>query len=183
MHDLLIYDQSCSLIFCHLALTTWNYRSAIASADYFDRYCRLSDLHAIVLTIIYSPNNQLCHFIVLSRHDHWAVTTVQTLLVGILAILISRLVVKYAPVHLSWTSYTSLPRGQQSPAHIWPAKSDNPGHGGSSGGTLNAAYMFPPNAPKDAQLFSRQVGFSRALLVYADWLSYAHWCVDTVLLA
>jgi len=45
MHDLLIYDQSCSLIFCHLALTTfWNYRSAIASANCFDRrYYRLSD--------------------------------------------------------------------------------------------------------------------------------------------
>ena len=44
MHDLLIYDYSCLLIFCHLALTTfWNYRSAIASADCFDRYYQLSD--------------------------------------------------------------------------------------------------------------------------------------------
>ena len=39
--------------FCHLASTTfWNYRNAIASADCFDRYYRLSDFHTIVLTLI-----------------------------------------------------------------------------------------------------------------------------------
>jgi len=52
MHDLSIYDQSCKLIFCHLALMTfWNYRSAITSADCFDRYYRLSDFRTIVLTL------------------------------------------------------------------------------------------------------------------------------------
>ena len=52
MHDLLIYDYSCSLIFRHLALTTfWNYRSTIASADCFDRYYRLSDFHTSILTL------------------------------------------------------------------------------------------------------------------------------------
>jgi len=43
--------------FCHLALTTfWNYRSAIAAADCFDRYYRLSDFHTIVLTLILTLN-------------------------------------------------------------------------------------------------------------------------------
>jgi len=53
MRDLLIYD---SLIFSHLALTTfWNYRSAIASADCFDRYYQLSDFHTIILTLFTTP--------------------------------------------------------------------------------------------------------------------------------
>jgi len=56
-----ITSRTChtSIFTCHLALTTfWNYRSTIASTDYFDRYYRLSDYLGLASISIWSQSDR-----------------------------------------------------------------------------------------------------------------------------